>query len=122
MLHPTYIGFFDRQAAQRREIAVRHPLCLESIEAALGQKLLFDRAGNCVISGDRISVVDGYVTFWDVIRSREAAEFVLRLARATSCDILFADTAQFDTPEHFMERFDALSQYRDRLRQQNAND
>lgn len=121
MLHPLFLGFFDESAAKAGKLVVVRPLDLDHANA-LADRFSASRDGSVLdIQGDRFSFERGYIRCWDIVKSREAAEFVAQLASTTGCAILYPDTVQKSTPDEFMARFEAISRYRERLRQEKAN-
>lgn len=116
MLHPVFVGFFDRDGLKRNEIIV-----LEKIDIAFVRRRLME-AGQLSSDGkigkirnDVFVLEDGYFECRDVIRSQEAAEFVAYVAREAGCQVAYFNVDEPQTPEQFLQGFHELQKMRQKL-------
>lgn len=118
MLHPTYLGYFDREAGEIDHEAVpRKPIDVEVFSAALLKVGTDVGSGMFLVGNDRFVLHQGYLRCLDVQRSRESVDLMADLARRTGCDIFYWTTGTFLTPDQLIKNFEEIELYRAKARE-----
>ena len=114
MLHPKYIGYFDRSAAQRHQVVARKLLDVSSIQAKFDKVASFDSDGIAHIGRDRFKLCAEYLCCLDFESSRISAELIVDVATEFDCDIFFPETGSFIEPADILKYFDLRMKLRHR--------
>jgi len=117
---PLLLGFFDRAAAERGKVELRHTLDMELAHRLVTAAAERWEGGVAYIGRDRFALCDGYLKCCDRPH-RAGADFIIRFARQTGCEIYhYAVPFVYDV-DSFAAYFEQSEQMRqERLRRSRA--
>jgi hypothetical protein len=121
MLHSTYLGFFDRDALQRRQLAVVKPLDIAIVRSKLERIAQFPGDGMAYIGKDRFSLSENFLRCLDFVQTRESALLMAEIAADTGCDILFLETGELLTPQELVKWFEEMDALRRQRRERSQS-
>lgn len=111
MFHPAYLGFFNRDELARHRISVRKPLDPTVVRTIIGD--VAPNSAEIVLGGlDVVVLHPDHVEVRDSVRSREAVDIIVRVARQTGCEIARLDTGSTQGPDQFLDDFLWMEQVR----------
>ncbi len=121
MLHPTYLGYFDRDAAKRGKLVTIKEIDMNYVRDRLERVGHFDVNGIAYIDRDRFEIYANFLRCMDFVRSPRAAMLIAEIASDTRCDILFLEAGEFLNVDQFIQHFSDITAYRnERLAQLRA--